>query len=113
MHADIVQAQMRLAVSSLDSQPTSSVIDEDLAHRQRGHREKMHAVLPELRLLLDQSKVSFVHQRGRLQRMVGAFPTHVPDRQAVELVVDERDQLRFSALFASAELHQQLGDVAA
>jgi hypothetical protein len=31
----------------------------------------------------------------------------------VELVVDKSDKLRFSALFATAELHQQLGDIAA
>jgi len=44
-------------------------------------------------LLIDQTNVRFVDQRGRLQRVALSFPAHVAAGEPVQLVVDQRIQL--------------------
>src|SRR5262249_7463051 len=52
----------------------SSLLDEDPPHGLRGRDEEVPATIPMLHLLdINQPKVSFVNQRGRLQRLSRLF----------------------------------------
>src|SRR5262249_20356535 len=42
--------------------------------------------------LIGELKISFVHQSGRLQGMIGAFTTHLAMSHASELTINKRSQ---------------------
>jgi hypothetical protein len=67
-------------------------IHEDPAHRPRGHREEMRPVLPAHLTDVDQPQVRFVDQRGGLKGVAGPLACHVMPGEAVQLVMDERNE---------------------
>lgn len=60
---------------------------------------------------IDQPHIDLVDERGRLQRVAGMFPGHVPVRAPVQFLVDERGQLLEGLLVAITPGSQKLGDV--
>ena len=56
----------------------AGVVDQDPAHRLRGDREEVTAVLPGDPRLIDEPEVRLVHDRGRLQRVAGRLLPEVP-----------------------------------
>src|SRR5262249_23395901 len=89
---------------------TTGMVDEDSAHRLRGHAEKMCSILPTDLALVDESQVDLMDQRRRLQRVVYALTSKLARRDAPELVVDERQQLLERSCVASTPVGQQRGD---
>ncbi len=61
------------------------MIDEDGAHRLRGHPEEVSAAFPVGALQIDQPQVGLVNQRGGLQCMVRLLAFHGPRGEAVKL----------------------------
>jgi hypothetical protein len=59
--------------STLRSRARPCVVDQDVAHHPRRHRQEMHPVSEWVPVIADQFQVRFVHQRGGLQSMVGSF----------------------------------------
>jgi hypothetical protein len=82
-------------------------IHQNAAHHPRRHRDEMHAILPLDLGDLNQPEIRLVDQGGCLQRMVATFVTHVPARDAVQLLVDERQQAVECVLFTSTPRQQQ------
>ncbi len=83
------------------------MIDEDTTHEMRGNGEKVRAV-PEVRFaLLDELQVGFVDEGGGLQRVIGAFATHVVRRAAMQLIVDQGHEALDYALVAAGQSRQQ------
>lgn len=70
----------------------AGVVDEDAAHDVGGEADEMGAVVP-VDVLLDQAEVGFIDQGGRLQGVVGALAAHAGVRDAMQLCVDERQEL--------------------
>lgn len=52
----------------------------------------MGSILPVHALIVDQARVAFVNQRGRLEAMASALTPHVTIRQAMKFVVDRGSQ---------------------
>ena len=96
--------------AALARRPLARVVDEDVAHHLRGHGEEVRAALPVHVLLPDQPQEGLVHQGGRLERMAAPLAIDVAVRQAMERVVDERQELAERRLIAVPPLLKQPGD---
>ena len=66
--------------------------------------------MPRNRLSVDQPEIRFVDEGRRLQTVPHAFSRHASSRDAVEFLVDERDQSLEGALVAPTPFEQQPGD---
>ena len=66
---------------------------QDLAHRPSGKSEQVSAVPEPEGVVSVQPKVGLVHQRGGLQRMITALAAQMTFGQAVELPLDEREEI--------------------
>jgi hypothetical protein len=66
------------------------VIDEDAAHHLRYHGQKLYAVLPDGVLLIDETDVRLVYERGRLQDVSRTFASQMDSRTTAQLAVHER-----------------------
>lgn len=73
--------------------------------------KKVFAVLPLDVLLPQQSQISFVHERRRLQRVVRALVPQIASRELSQLLIDERYQLVDRALPAFLPGVEKLGDL--
>ncbi len=49
------------------------MVDQNAPHESRRYGEEVPFVAPILMVLLDNSQIGFVDQRGRLERMIGTF----------------------------------------
>ena len=68
------------------------MVHQNLPHQLRGNAEKMSAIAI-IRLVLPyQPHVGFMHKRGRLKSVVGAFAPQIAVRQAAKLGVRDRHQ---------------------
>ena len=72
----------------------------------------MAAVLPAHALVIDQSLVGLVDQRGCLQSVAHSLALHVVARQAAELVMDDRRQQGERTLIPVAPRPEKRADVA-
>ena len=70
----------------------------------------MSSVLETSWLLPGQAQISFVHQGGALQRVVGALISQVPVGQAAQFVVYQGYEGVKSFLIAGLPLSQQFAD---
>jgi hypothetical protein len=61
-------------------------------------------------LNLDQPQIRFIDQRRRLQRVPGAFASHIVSGQTMQFGMNQRDQLLQRRLVAIAPSQQQLRD---
>ena len=68
------------------------VIDQDPAHHPRGDAEKVGAVLPVRRRLADEAKINFVHQRRRLERMIGPLVAEISGGEPAQFFIGAGDQ---------------------
>ncbi len=67
------QADPDIGAPSFLSMAGSRIIDKNPSHQSRRDREKMKPALPIDIAKFGQTQVSFIHERGRLQRMVLLF----------------------------------------
>ena len=76
-----------------------------------GDRDEVGAALPVLPgTLANQAQERLVDESRRLERVSGAFPTEVRGRQAVQLTIDNLDDLAQRGLIAQPPILQQDGD---
>src|SRR5205814_612227 len=90
--------------------PRAGVIDEYTAHDARGDGKKVRAVLPRDVLRGNQPQIGLIDERRRLQTVPDGLMTDVLPRDAMELVVDQRDQSIERALVPLAPFEEQSGD---
>jgi hypothetical protein len=88
------------------------VIDEHRAHRARGQREEVLAVPERRRRRPEHAHVRFVEQRRRLQRVLVALRAHLSGREAIELLIDERQELSRRRRIARLDAIQEARNVA-
>ena len=91
--------------------PAARVIDQDVAHHLRRHREKVRPILPINILRARQPNIRFVDQRRRLQRVTVTLALHVAMRDAPNFVVDERRQPVERGFVTLRPFDQQSGQV--
>src|SRR5262249_35790922 len=72
----------------LDGFFASGTLDQNTPHGLGSGREKVS--LPVKTLLADQTQISFVDQRGRLQRLPRRLKGELLGRQSAQLVIDQR-----------------------
>jgi hypothetical protein len=78
------------------------MVDEDASHHLCGYAEELRTVLPVHRLLIDQTQVSFVDERRRLQSVIGPFAAEIVLREPAQLVVHDWHELVESSPIAFA-----------
>ena len=81
-----------MRTAALLRRPTTSAIDEDVAHRDRRDAEEVRAIAPVGALRSRELEIELVHERGRGQRVARTHRELAP-RGASELVIDERKNL--------------------
>ena len=86
------------------------VIDQNIAHHSGRQAVKLRATLPLDFLLIHQAQIGFVYQRRRLQAMIRALPSQIPDRQPTQLVIDQRHKLLERGSVAAAPLQKKVGN---
>jgi hypothetical protein len=86
------------------------VVDEDPPHHGRGQAEEVRAVAPVEALLAGKAEIGLVNERRRLQRVPLALAAQLGCGEALELAVDERQQLFVGRGFAPPPGLQELGD---
>ena len=106
-----VQRQRRQRPAAFQPMRRSRVIDQNAAHQLRGDPEKVRPILPLHVPLVDQLEVGLVHERGALERVIGALAREIPAGNRPELPVDERHQPFERLRAAILPLDQQLGDL--
>jgi len=91
---------------------TTGVIDQDPAHDLRGDAKEMRAILPIALALIDEPDVRLVNEGRRLQGVVGPLVPKLARGNAVELRIDEWQQLIEGSPVASTPVAEQRRDVA-
>jgi len=71
---------------------SSRVINEDPAHHLRGQREKLCPVFPRHVSLVDKSKIRFVDERGRLQRVARPLASEVGASPPAQILIHQRNE---------------------
>ena len=66
----------------------ASIVQQNASHDLGSHAKEVTPVLPFNRTLINQTEVSFVDERGRLQGMVAALLSKIVTGQAPEFVVE-------------------------
>src|SRR5690625_2879272 len=85
---EAVEAEVGLRAAALLGGARPRVIDEDEAHRARGQREEVGAVLPRRARLVYQLEVGLVDERGGVERLAGAVLEQPAVGDAAKLLVD-------------------------
>lgn len=88
------------------------MVDEDTPHRERRAAQEVHAVVVRPLALGQDMQPDFVHERRRLQRVVGALAVHAGGRGAVQLGVEERKELVARAGIARGERGEAASHIA-
>src|SRR5258708_1463804 len=83
------------------------VVHQDLAHQSRRHAEEMRAVLPSRIGLIDKPHVSFVDNRGWLQRVPLVFFAQVAGGKLAKFAVHQRRQVIERPLVSVRPFSQQ------
>ena len=94
------QAHALRRATALAGGASARVVDENAPHRLRRDREKVDAIAVRNRLAAEKSGAEFVHQCSGFERMIAAFSTKKPQRDGLQLRIDECEQLvagRFAA----------------
>jgi len=87
------------------------VVHEDTAHHAGSDAEEVAAILPLDASLVDETQIRLVHQRRRLQRVIGPLAAKMGAGQPAQLVIDEREKLFLDGRVAAAPLGEQRGYV--
>ncbi len=107
----LIQVNSITVAAMFDSAFTTGAIDQDSPHRLGGRGKKVPATVPMLGAVpTDQPQISFVDQRGRLERLSGLFFCHPLRGKAAQFAVDERQELLGSLRIALVKGGQDAGD---
>src|SRR3989442_10669520 len=109
-HLCFIQGYPRSLAASFSTGAGACVIDQYMSHHLRRHGKEVGAILPVHILLVYQPHIGFIDQGCRLQRVAGAFATHVVMGQTPEFVIDQRRELVQCRLVSVAPRFQQAGD---
>ena len=85
------------------------MVHENAAHDSRGDGQEVRAVLPRHVVSGNQPQIRLVDERRRLQTVTDGLMTDVPPRDAMEFIVDERNQPFEGTVVALAPFEQQSG----
>ena len=88
----VVQLDRDRAAAALLRVARHRVVDQDVTHRARRHREEMRAVLPRDVIQANELEVRLVRERGGAQRVAGPFVPQRAVRQTAQRVVDQRHE---------------------
>lgn len=87
------------------------MVNQNIAHHVCGDGKKLRAVLPRNVFPINQSKIRFVNQRGRLQNVIRAFVAQICSSEPPQIRIYKFEQLIGSALVARADCAKQNRDV--
>src|SRR5678815_5610704 len=67
-------------------------IDQNASHQLGGHGKKVRAIPPLDTTGIDQPQISLVYECSGLQHVAGPFSRHIPMRQSLKFVMNDRHQ---------------------
>jgi hypothetical protein len=88
-----LEGQSFLSRATLASPPAARVIDEDAAHHLGSQGEEVGTTLQITPTLTHKAQVGLVHQRCRLQGVIGPLVSQMAGRQATQFRIHARQQL--------------------
>ena len=88
-----IEIDSRGETAALPGKARTRVINENPSHHARTDGEKMGAIGEYYRPGINEPHERFIHERGGLERVIGAFASHVTARHLVKLAMNERHQL--------------------
>ncbi len=86
------------------------MINQEVAHGACGHGIEVTAALPLPFPALDDAEVGFVHERGGLQGVVGAFMRHHSSGKATEVREDQGEEFFFDRAVTGTPAVKELRD---
>ena len=89
----VFQGQRHVTAAALLPPARDRVINQDAAHRLRGHRQVVRPVVPFDPIELAELEPRFVHERRRAQGVSGALVAQLASGDPAQLLVHERNQL--------------------
>jgi len=107
--ANLIEIHALRIAASFDCQTPAGLLEQDVSHDLRRHREEMGAVLPVHVLHIDQREEGFVHQGGSLQRLPRTLVLHVMSSDAPQGWVNVRGQTLQRSLIAAGPGAKKLG----
>src|SRR4030095_1410755 len=90
---------------------TSCVLDQNPSHQLCRRGEEVRPILPSHPLVVDESYVGFIHQRGCLAAVIRPLTPHLTVRKPAELRVHDRRQAVERPFVAVAPRAEHLADV--
>ena len=97
-----IEIDSRGEAAALFGKARPRMIDENPAHHRAHDGEEVRAIVKGDRLGIHQPHEGFVHERGGLKGVAGAFARHVTARDLVHLAMNQRHQLMKRRLIAFA-----------
>ena len=105
-----VQRQDLRSAAALLKSAGPRELDEDLAHRSGGYREKVRSIFPLDVADVDEAQIRLMNKGRGLQRVARPLVAHLTAGQPPQLVVDDGDELLERSLIAAAPREQEPGD---
>jgi hypothetical protein len=103
------ESHPRCISAALARGAVARVVYQHAPHHVRGQSKELGAILPIDTVLIDQPEVRLVHQRGRLECVIGSFAAHVGSRQPSKFVVNQGQNLIQRIVIPVSDIDQQLG----
>jgi hypothetical protein len=110
-HEAFVEGDAHGVAAALLITAGAGVIHEDATHDAGRNGEEVRAVVPRDGLRVHEPEIGLVDERGGLEAVACPLAGPTAPRDVVELVVDERNQLRERSLVALSPGEKQSGDV--
>ena len=102
-------SQVNGTAATFLASPVAGGLHQDPSHHLRRDSEEVRAIPPFDSIDVYQPQVRLVHQRRRLQRMIGPLLAHIAPCETVELLIDQRDQSVEGGSVALAPRSEELG----
>jgi len=108
----ITEREVRAAGPTLSGVRATGVVCQDAAHKSRGKRVEVRAILKVGLALLDKAQIEFVDKGGGLEGLVWRFAADVSGGYFVEVRVDVGDKLVAGCTISVFPAMEQSSDVA-
>jgi hypothetical protein len=106
----VIEQNFQVGSRTFRRQVLARMIDQDPPHHLRGDREKVRPILPGDAVLSHQAHVRLMHERRRLQRVIGSLTAQIRTRPQLELPIHDGHQPIPRLKIAAVPRTQQMAD---
>jgi len=106
-----IERHLRRVTAALLVVPRAGMVHKDVPHDTGRHGQKMCAILPRDGFRVDQPEIGLVDERRGLKAVVDPLAPDVALRDAMQLLVNQRDEALQRILVSLSPFEQQAGDL--